>query len=397
MTGNFFLDLHSHSRDGSDDAGATVEGYLKWIAARRKRGYRIDGFVLTEHRRFDADRDYRDLSRKYDTVVLRGVEVETDVGHVLVYGVNDAFLRNFDVANIALPYEEVFRGAADLGCIAVGAHAGRPQIGLAEHVAERNVSLDSVGIIEALNGGSSEAENNAAMALAGDRGLKPAGGSDAHFVSAIGQCLTMFPERITSDVQLVEALSSGDFEPASVDETVLGARRARESAETHGTTTRSAAHDADTPLDYDKSIIGLEVALGQIELTREMVRRYCDAVGETNPLYTDDEAAAASLHGAVLVPPALITTVLQGRGYDLKIGFGNASFMAGTRLDWHAPVKAGDTIGATSAVHEVYEKTGRSGRMVFVVDRTRYVNQDGDEIGSMDTSHVYRQVQAREE
>ena len=365
--------------------------------ARRKRGYRVDGFVLTEHRRFDTDRDYGDLSRKYETVVLRGIEVETDVGHVLVYGVNQAFLKNFDVTDIALPYEDVFRGAAEVGCIAVGAHAGRPQIGLAEHVAERAVSLDSVSIIEALNGGSSEAENGSAMALAREHGLTPAGGSDAHFVSAIGQCLTAFPERITSETRLVEALQSGEFEALNVDETLAGAKRAQESAETHGTTTRSADTEDETPLEYDDSVIGREVQVGQIELTREMVRRYCEALDETNPLYTDDEAAAAGPHGTILVPPALITTVLQGRGQDPKISFGNTQFLAGTRLDWHEPVKAGDTIGATSAVHEIYEKTGRSGRMVFVVNRTRYVNQDGDEIGSMDSSQVYRQVQARKE
>jgi acyl dehydratase len=330
-------------------------------------------------------------------MVLRGIEVETDIGHVLVYGINDAFLNNFDIASIALPYEDVFRGAAELGCIAVGAHAGRPQIGLAEHVAERNVSLKSVGIIEALNGGSSEAENAVAMALAIDRGLQPAGGSDAHFVSAIGQCLTMFPERIRSEAQLVEALRSGEFEPITVDETLLGARRAKESTETHSTTTRSVYTEDDAPLEYEESVIGLEVQVGQIELTREMVRNYCEAIGETNPLYTDDAAAEAGPFGSILVPPALITTVLQGHGQDPKVSFGNTSFLAGTRLDWREPVKAGDTIGATSAVNEIYEKTGRSGRMVFVVNRTRYVNQDGDEIGSMDSSQVYRQVQARKE
>ncbi len=52
-----YLDLHAHSTDASDDAGGTVEGYLKWIVARRKKGYRIDGFVLTEHRQFDLSVD----------------------------------------------------------------------------------------------------------------------------------------------------------------------------------------------------------------------------------------------------------------------------------------------------------------------------------------------------
>ena len=52
-----FLDLHSHSVS-SDDSRATVEQYLKWIQVLRKREYTVDGFVLTEHRKFDSHLDY---------------------------------------------------------------------------------------------------------------------------------------------------------------------------------------------------------------------------------------------------------------------------------------------------------------------------------------------------
>jgi hypothetical protein len=55
-----FLDLHSHSVS-SDDSRATVEQYLKWIQVLRKREYTVDGFVLTEHRKFDSHLDYSRL------------------------------------------------------------------------------------------------------------------------------------------------------------------------------------------------------------------------------------------------------------------------------------------------------------------------------------------------
>src|SRR5437764_14283101 len=83
----WYLDRHAHSTDASDDAGGTVEGYLKWIVARRKRGYCIDGFVLTEHRQYDPHADYSELAEQYGVTVLRGAELETDIGHVLVYGI----------------------------------------------------------------------------------------------------------------------------------------------------------------------------------------------------------------------------------------------------------------------------------------------------------------------
>ena len=217
----FYLDLHSHSTDASDDAGGTVEGYLKWIAARRKRGYRIDGFVLTEHRQFDPAVSYDALAEQYETVVLRGAELETEIGHVLVYGLSEEFSRHFDLSSVFLPSAEIFRVARDTGGFAVGAHAGRASIGLAEHVAA-GYSLDRVEAVETLNGGSSDAENALGLELAEEHGLGCVGGSDAHYVSAIGRCLTAFARAVPTLEALVAELASGDYYPVTIEETREG-------------------------------------------------------------------------------------------------------------------------------------------------------------------------------
>ena len=59
-----YIDMHVHSKQ-SDDAGGTVEGYLKWINVIRRKGYQVDGIVLTEHRGFDFEIDYSDLAEQY--------------------------------------------------------------------------------------------------------------------------------------------------------------------------------------------------------------------------------------------------------------------------------------------------------------------------------------------
>ena len=61
------LDLHSHSIK-SDDAKAKVENYCQWI---RRRELPLDGFVLTEHRQFDAESDYRKLEDEYGLLILK--------------------------------------------------------------------------------------------------------------------------------------------------------------------------------------------------------------------------------------------------------------------------------------------------------------------------------------
>lgn len=214
----FYLDMHSHSTDASDDAGGTVEGYLKWIVARRKRGYLIDGLVLTEHRQFDPAVSYAALAEQYDVVVLRGAELETDTGHVLVYGINETFTQQFDLSSVALPSAEVFRCARESGGFAVGAHAGRPSIGLAEHVSNGH-TLEHVEAIEVLNGGSSDAENSLASKLAEQHELSCIGGSDAHYVSAIGRCMTAFAQPVTTIEMLVEELVRGDYFPVAIEQT----------------------------------------------------------------------------------------------------------------------------------------------------------------------------------
>ena len=395
MADQSYFDLHVHSTDGSDDAGGTVEGYCKWVEARRKTGYHVDGFVLTEHRRYVDDANYSALAEQYDVTILRGIEVETDVGHVLVYGVNSDFLGRFDLSDIALPYAEVFRAAEETGGIAVGAHSGRPRIGLVEHVGERGVSLETVGIIEALNGGSSDYENGRSFDLASEHGLRTVGGSDAHFVSALGRCLTEFDVRVTSNEELVAALRSGEFRPVRVEETREGAERKELPSAAHIPSTSGQGELGGEEVEMDRSVIGEEVHVGALEVTLDSIAGYCEALEETNPLYTD--AAWAQNEGpydGIVAPPGILNTARLRPGPDPQVRFGQQSFLAGSRLETFAPIRPGDTIDAFTQVKEVYEKTGRSGRMVFIVRRTRYANQDGLDVAATENSLVQRQVKA---
>ena len=93
------LDLHTHSIK-SDDGRAKVNNYCQWI---QSRNIGIDGFVLTEHRQFDFESDYSDLAEKYGITILKGAEVETEYGHVLVFGVTEKLYQEFDFSSIGLP------------------------------------------------------------------------------------------------------------------------------------------------------------------------------------------------------------------------------------------------------------------------------------------------------
>ncbi len=204
------LDLHNHSV-ASDDARAKVENYCQWI---QRRELPLDGFVLSEHRQFDSVSDYRDLEDQFGLVILKASEVETEYGHVLVFGVNDDLQASFDFSSVKLSLETVLSEAERCGAIAVPCHPGRPRVGMSAHF-EQLGPVDGVTVIETLNGGSRGRENDIAIELAEQRGYKGIGGSDAHIVSHIGRCATKIEREIRSIEDLVGALKEGDCEAVS--------------------------------------------------------------------------------------------------------------------------------------------------------------------------------------
>jgi predicted metal-dependent phosphoesterase TrpH len=210
--------MHCHSV-ASDDARATVEQYLKWINVVRRRGYTIDGFVLTEHRQFQPQLDYSSLSREYGVVVLKGAELDTRYGHFLLYGVNDTLMSKFDFSDINMDPIELIAEAAKTGAIAVPAHPGRRTIGLCAHI-DQGIDISNIEAVEILNGGSTTAENNRAHQFAQDGGYLGIGGSDAHFVSSIGAILTEFPGDIQDEAGLVRAIHDGGYRVVHLNETL---------------------------------------------------------------------------------------------------------------------------------------------------------------------------------
>ncbi len=204
------LDLHLHS-EASDDSRAPVEAYLKWLVRKREERP-LEGIVLTEHRQFNKAGDYRDLEDKYGLLILKASEVETEYGHILVYGVNDDILNRYDFKNVRLPAQELITEVARMGGIAMPCHPGRPTIGLIEHYQSRP-PLEGVTGVEALNGGSKKGENERVSELIDKFGYHAFGGSDSHLVSFIGLCATEFDRDIQTIEDLVDTLRIGGYRP----------------------------------------------------------------------------------------------------------------------------------------------------------------------------------------
>jgi predicted metal-dependent phosphoesterase TrpH len=213
------LDLHTHSVS-SDDSRATAEQYAKWAGVLRRKGYTIDGFVLTEHRKFDFDADYSSLAEENGLLILKGSELDTNCGHFLVYGVTEALCSHIDFADVSLDAVELIRAAEEHGGVAVPAHPGRFGIGLYDFI-ENGADFSALGLIERLNGSDRSGEQERAEELIARFGYAGTGGSDAHLSSALGACMTRFQGTIEGDEDLVRELRAGNVHAVHLQETKL--------------------------------------------------------------------------------------------------------------------------------------------------------------------------------
>jgi predicted metal-dependent phosphoesterase TrpH len=205
------LDMHVHTNVGSYDSNLSP---LELIHQGKAAG--LDGVVVTEHDR-GWDRDLAgQLAREHDFLILCGMEVSTDLGHILVYGLEEY------VSGII--YAETLRQVADkIDAVMFAAHPYRkafvnthgrwdaPKPTLTVQEAADLTIVQLVDGLEVYNGATGDHENTMAMAVREHTGLHGIGGSDAHSEHGLGCCATVFERPIRNERELTEELRAGRF------------------------------------------------------------------------------------------------------------------------------------------------------------------------------------------
>ena len=137
----------------------------------------------------------------------------------------------------------------------------------------------------------------------------------------------------------------------------------------------------------DRTLVGQEFDHTVLPaVTAAQIRAYAAACGETNPRWTGGTDAD-------LVAPPTFALSLRGRHFmpkHLPPEIGRNGFDAGKDIEIGAPIRVGDTLTASSTVHDVYEKTGRTGTMTFIVFRTTVTNQRGERVAVVDQKMMFR-------
>ena len=124
---------------------------------------------------------------------------------------------------------------------------------------------------------------------------------------------------------------------------------------------------------------------------REKIREYAAAVGETNPLHHDLDAARSAGYTDLVAPP-MFAVVYSARSMgpavlDPDIGISLALMVhGGQEFRWGPVVVAGDEITTTTTVKDISERGG----MAFYVFESVSENQRGEQVCAGTWTNIVR-------
>ena len=123
-----------------------------------------------------------------------------------------------------------------------------------------------------------------------------------------------------------------------------------------------------------------------IELDAQKLADYAISCGETASKFIDPSDADFQ------APPTIASSFQPKARYPKGFPtFKGLGMDAGKAVAPDKPMRAGVPITAKTHMHDIYTKTGRSGRMVFFVNRMEFSDAQGTLLGSADTSIVIRE------
>ena len=144
----------------------------------------------------------------------------------------------------------------------------------------------------------------------------------------------------------------------------------------------------------DRKFIGVEAPARSIEVEKYPIRFFAEAIGETDPIHTDEAAAKAAGFASLVAPPTYAfcldnmaveprSTLFRDMGVRMeRVLHGEQSFT------YHRPIVAGDVLTFRSKVTDIYDK--KAGALDFIVQDTPVINQRGELVANLRSVIVVR-------
>ena len=147
--------------------------------------------------------------------------------------------------------------------------------------------------------------------------------------------------------------------------------------------------------------LGQKSPVVTFEVEKGAIRRYADAVGETNPRYRDEEYGDNKRYGTLMAPPGFFGWPVNPHGSmpaysDLRLELidtikrnGYPRLLdGGVEYEFLHPVRSGDVLAVTDEIVDIALREGKSGRMVVFVVRTAVIDEEGKLVAVSDKTHI---------
>jgi hypothetical protein len=135
--------------------------------------------------------------------------------------------------------------------------------------------------------------------------------------------------------------------------------------------------------DEMKKVIGVESEPTVIEVEKEPIRRFAEAIGDPNPVYHDVEHARKLGYRSIIAPPGFhpqyCFPIKKGKSEGPRFRSPHTRMLnGGNEYEFFQPIQAGDMLSMTTRIADIYERPGRMGNMLFIITENVFRNQKNE-------------------
>lgn len=147
-----------------------------------------------------------------------------------------------------------------------------------------------------------------------------------------------------------------------------------------------------------KALVGVSWEPQVYKVEEGAIKRYAEAIDDTNPLFNDIDYAKRSRYGRLMCPPGFAGWP-EGKDRLLGIQVSEAVIAAGAPprpldggidFEFFLPIGAGDTLVETTKITDISERKTKAGNALFVRAEYTYVNESGDVALKSTATYIYR-------
>ncbi|KGR83378.1 FAS1-like dehydratase domain-containing protein [Lysinibacillus odysseyi] len=146
-------------------------------------------------------------------------------------------------------------------------------------------------------------------------------------------------------------------------------------------------------MEVTKEHIGLSTERYKVDIEKGHIRRFCQAIGDTNPLFLDEQAATESAYGG-LIAPLTFPVALSDEKVTFPLKLDVRRMLHGEQeFIYYKPLRSETSYTAQMKVADVYEREGKSGKMKFIILDTEFRDDNDELVVVSRTNIIYRTLQ----